>query len=108
MPESDSAKLAAIAWIREQMDNYALTLDDLIAAGCFDGELPHGDAEGAEIPGAPDVPAVMAATVAPQPPKKGPVYRNALGQIWDGIGEYPDWLQRAVNAGQSIDFYRVD
>ncbi|QYY28938.1 H-NS histone family protein [Cupriavidus pinatubonensis] len=108
MPESDSAKLAAIAWIREQMDNYALTLDDLIAAGCFDGEPSHGDLEAGEMPGAPDVPAVMAATAAPQPPKKGPIYRNALGQSWDGTGEYPDWLQRAVNAGQSIDFYRVD
>ncbi len=26
-----------------------------------------------------------------------------MGQSWDGTGEYPDWLQRAVNAGQSID-----
>ena len=37
-----------------------------------------------------------------------PLYRNALGQSWDGEGEYPDWLQRAVNAGQSIEFFRVE
>ncbi|MDF3836988.1 carboxymethylenebutenolidase, partial [Cupriavidus basilensis] len=24
-----------------------------------------------------------------------------------GTGERPEWLQRAVNAGQSVDFFRV-
>ncbi|CAG9170709.1 hypothetical protein LMG23992_01751 [Cupriavidus laharis] len=112
MSESDSAKLAAIAWIREQMDNYALTLDDLVAAGCFDGEPSAGEPVATNMPGAtdvPDVPGATSAIAAQQPPKKAaPLYRNALGQSWDGTGEYPDWLQRAVNAGQSIDFYRVE
>ncbi|EHP44771.1 DNA-binding protein H-NS [Cupriavidus basilensis OR16] len=35
------------------------------------------------------------------------LYRNAMGQSWDGTGERPEWLQRAVNAGQTIDFFRV-
>ena len=109
MPESESAKLAAIAWIREQMDNYALTLDDLMAAGCFDVEPSPGEAAAAEIPDATDKPKPIEATTVQPPPKKAALlYRNAMGQSWDGTGEYPDWLQRAVNAGQSIDFYRVE
>lgn len=33
---------------------------------------------------------------------------NAAGQVWDGTGTMPDWLQRAVNAGQSIEHFRVN
>ncbi|WP_455285763.1 H-NS family nucleoid-associated regulatory protein [Cupriavidus necator] len=40
-------------------------------------------------------------------PRRQPCYRNALGQSWDGRGPMPEWLQRAVNAGQSPEFYRV-
>jgi len=34
-------------------------------------------------------------------------YRNAHGQGWDGRGAMPDWLQRAVNAGQTVEHFRV-
>ncbi|WP_412769989.1 H-NS family nucleoid-associated regulatory protein [Ralstonia pseudosolanacearum] len=34
-------------------------------------------------------------------------YRSADGQAWDGAGEIPDWLNRAVNAGQSLEQFRV-
>lgn len=101
MSESDSAKLAAVAWIREQMDRHALTLDDLVEAGCFD-YVPVSSA-GADEPAPAAAPAA-----APKAAGARPLYRNALGQSWDGQGEYPDWLQRAVNAGQSIEFFRVD
>ncbi|SOY68362.1 conserved hypothetical protein [Cupriavidus taiwanensis] len=101
MSESDSAKLAAVAWIREQMDRHALTLDDLVEAGCFDKVATASS--GADEP-APS----PAAGAAPKPAGARPLYRNAMGQSWDGQGEYPDWLQRAVNAGQSIEFFRVD
>ncbi|CAJ0821974.1 MULTISPECIES: H-NS family nucleoid-associated regulatory protein [Ralstonia] len=70
---------AAIAWIREQMQTYELSVEDLQARGCFD--LP--------------------------PPPVGPIYMSADGQHWDGAGDMPDWLQRAVNAGQSIEHFRV-
>lgn len=70
---------AAIAWIQEQMQTYDLSVEDLQAHGCFE---------------APPLPA-------------GPVYMSADGQHWDGTGEMPDWLQRAVNAGQSIEHFRV-
>ncbi len=102
MSESDSAKLAAVAWIREQMDRHALSLDDLVEAGCFDN-VPEASAGAGE-----PAPSPSPAPAAPKAAGARPLYRNALGQSWDGQGEYPDWLQRAVNAGQSIEFFRVD
>ncbi|MDQ0140649.1 H-NS family nucleoid-associated regulatory protein [Cupriavidus necator] len=108
MSESDSAKLAAVAWIREQMDRHALSIDDLIEAGCFD-TVPPASAGAAPSGIAAPTPAPAAATPsAPNAAAPRRLYRNALGQSWDGQGEYPDWLQRAVNAGQSIEFFRVD
>jgi DNA-binding protein H-NS len=35
-------------------------------------------------------------------------YRNAMGEQWDGEGEMPDWLRRAIQAGQSPAFFEVD
>jgi DNA-binding protein H-NS len=37
----------------------------------------------------------------------GPAFRNANGDTWDGVGDMPEWLKRAVHAGQDIEFYRV-
>jgi len=95
MSEFETAKLAAAAWVREQMDRHGLTLEDLVQAGCFpasDDGIAQADAKPPE-------------SEAPAP---AVLYRNALGQSWDGTGEYPDWLQRAVNAGQSIEHFRVE
>ena len=36
-----------------------------------------------------------------------PAFRNASGDTWDGKGDMPEWLKRAVHAGQDIEFYRV-
>jgi DNA-binding protein H-NS len=33
-------------------------------------------------------------------------YRDANGNAWTGLGEMPEWLCRAVAAGQSIDHFR--
>ncbi|ODV40628.1 DNA-binding protein [Cupriavidus sp. UYMMa02A] len=67
----------AIRWIQAQMDDYGMTMEELAAAGCFD----------------------------PPPVVR---YRNAAGQSWNGTtSEMPDWLRRAVNAGQSVESYRV-
>jgi DNA-binding protein H-NS len=41
----------------------------------------------------------------PKPPKIA--FRNANGESWDGQGELPEWLRRAVNAGQSMDHFNV-
>lgn len=32
-------------------------------------------------------------------------YRDAWGNTWTGDGEHPEWLRRAVAAGQSIDHF---
>ncbi|MGY8524727.1 H-NS family nucleoid-associated regulatory protein [Paracidovorax citrulli] len=111
MSESDEARLAAVEWIRAQMDHYGLSLEDLEAAGCFDGTLPRETAEAADDAAEADAAdAADAVDHAPAAePKQAPatLYRNAMGQTWDGTGDMPDWLQRAVNAGQSPEFYRV-
>ena len=69
----------AIRWIRAQMLECGLTMEELEAAGCF----------------------------APPPSPRSVCYRNAEGLSWDGTGEMPDWLRRAVNAGQTVEFFRV-
>ncbi|MGO4155419.1 H-NS family nucleoid-associated regulatory protein [Cupriavidus sp. YAF13] len=76
----DSAdKQAAILWVRMQMVRNSISFDDLMHAGCFED------------------------AAKPQAVR----YRSADGRVWDGKGELPDWLQRAVNAGQSIEHFRV-
>nr|WP_152624273.1 hypothetical protein [Cupriavidus sp. IDO] len=34
-------------------------------------------------------------------------HRNAKGLTWNGQGEMSSWLKRAVNAGQSVEFFRI-
>jgi DNA-binding protein H-NS len=51
--------------------------------------------------------------IAPPPPveaKRPPAirYRNANGETWDGEGEMPEWLRRAIQAGQSAEFFEID
>jgi DNA-binding protein H-NS len=35
-------------------------------------------------------------------------YQDASGHVWDGKGDLPEWLRRAVASGQNIDFFRCD
>ena len=37
-----------------------------------------------------------------------PLYRDAKGNEWSGIGEMPDWLHAAKHAGVNPDFFRID
>lgn len=64
------------------MANFSLTLDGLVAEGCF--------------------PTDVASSASPAVAR----YRSADGQSWDGEGARPDWLQRAVNAGHRGTFPR--
>jgi DNA-binding protein H-NS len=75
-------RAAAVTWIRVQLARHGITLEDLLAAGCF-GARKRSTATG----------------------RAG--YANAAGQTWDGEGAMPDWLRRAVNAGQSPEFFRL-
>ncbi|HWV06677.1 H-NS family nucleoid-associated regulatory protein [Ralstonia sp.] len=70
----------AIAWVRMQIARYGLKHADLAAAGVFPSR---------------------------QRTVQKVRYRSADGQTWDGEGDVPDWLQRAVNAGQSPEHFRV-
>lgn len=73
-------KAAAILWVRLQMARHGISMADLEATGCFQRPAANGPA----------------------------LYRNAAGELWDGHGPLPDWLQRAVNAGQSVEHFRVE
>jgi len=82
VPTDESHRRAeAIAWVRAQIDCYSLTLEELQKAGCFD---------------------------VPKPVEHVVRYRNAEGQTWDGKGEMPHWLQRAINAGQSVGHFLIN
>ncbi|MGF6267409.1 H-NS histone family protein [Paraburkholderia sp. JPY432] len=37
-----------------------------------------------------------------------PLYRDARGNEWNGLGDMPDWLRAASNAGVSPDFFRIE
>jgi len=76
--EAAGDRAAAILWIRVQMARHGVSYDDLVQAGCFDAGASR------EVR-----------------------YRSADGRSWDGRGEMPDWLQRAVNAGQCIEHFRI-
>ena len=36
-----------------------------------------------------------------------PLYRDARGNDWNGVGDMPDWLKAAKHAGVDPDFFRV-
>ena len=67
-----------IIWIKRRMEEYGITLDALVES--IEQDKPR-----------------------PLPPK----YRDAMGNEWDGVGEKPDWIRRALNAGQTLDFYLI-
>lgn len=76
-PRSDGRD-ETILWIRTQMARNGISLDDLVRAGCFTEDRGERTVR----------------------------YRSADGQTWDGRGDLPDWLQRAVNAGQNIEHFK--
>lgn len=67
-----------IAYIRHRMDEYNISLEHL------------------------------AESIAEDKKKIKPIlFRDAYGNTWDGEGDMPDWLKRAVHAGQSIEHFMV-
>ena len=72
-----NARERLIVWIRRRMDEYGITMEALADAIEADKAAPR---------------AVM--------------YRDAFGNAWDGHGDKPDWLARAIYAGQNIDHFR--
>jgi DNA-binding protein H-NS len=37
-----------------------------------------------------------------------PLYRDARGNEWNGLGDMPDWMRAAKNAGVNPDFFRIE
>jgi DNA-binding protein H-NS len=37
-----------------------------------------------------------------------PIYRDARGNDWNGVGPMPDWLAAAKHAGVDPDFFRIE
>lgn len=72
-----NARERLILWIRRRMDEYGITLDALEEAISADAAAER---------------AVM--------------YRDAYGNTWDGQGDKPEWLARAIYAGQNIEHFR--
>jgi DNA-binding protein H-NS len=72
-----NARERLVLWIRRRMEEYGITLEALAEA----------------------IEADAAAT-------RAVMYRDAYGNTWDGQGEKPDWLARAIYAGQNIDHFR--
>jgi DNA-binding protein H-NS len=76
---TEEARECLIRWIRQKMEYAGISLEAL---------------ERSLIEDARAVRAIL--------------YRDALGNTWDGIGQLPQWLRRAVAAGQSIQHFRDD
>jgi DNA-binding protein H-NS len=72
-----NARERLILWIRRRMDEYGITLEAL-------EEALQADSEAA----------------------RAVKYRDAYGNTWDGQGDKPEWLARAIYAGQSIEHFR--
>jgi DNA-binding protein H-NS len=71
------ARERLIRWLRRRMDEYGITVQ-----------------------------AVAESISADKQAERPVLYRDAMGNTWDGYGDMPDWLRRAVAAGQQIDFFR--
>lgn len=84
-----------IKYIRRRMDEYGITAEHL---------------KPAEEEAAPEPISPLAKTAMPQAlPKPTPgvvQYADAYGNSWDGAGAMPEWLLRAVRAGQTPDFFK--
>ncbi|MGT2512268.1 hypothetical protein [Cupriavidus basilensis] len=89
-PPSEAQRLrdraSAILWVKSQMAKHRITMDSLIAAGCFTTQF---------------------CSSAGTQPSSSISYRDADGHTWNGEGNLPEWLQRAVNAGQTPEFFKV-
>jgi DNA-binding protein H-NS len=68
-----------IAYLRHRMEEFGIKPDDLASA------LASGQFERTEVAR----------------------YRSATGDEWNGDGEMPRWLKRAISAGQSIKHFEL-
>lgn len=75
-----AAKPAAVAAVRQLMEDLGVTLADL-------GAVPAGPSRSSS--------------------KRKAKYRDAVGNTWAGVGQRPRWLQQAVMSGVPLESFRV-
>jgi DNA-binding protein H-NS len=99
-----------IAYLRGRMAEFGITeralAESLAEAPAASAPPPFTKANGINGLHKPKRPMPQLPTL-PQSGDGGTQFRNASGDTWDGMGDMPEWLKRAVHAGQDIDFYRV-
>lgn len=78
-----SEKTEALALIRAQMKEFGITISDLGGDRKYKAKTDAGKS---------DRPARF----------KGPE-----GQLWSGLGRYPDWLREAVASGKAKDDFMI-
>jgi DNA-binding protein H-NS len=93
-----------IAYLRSRMAEFGITETALAEAladvpvSVTPPPLTNGSSAASKraLPSMPSLPESANGTT--------PVFRSASGDTW---GDMPEWLKRAVHAGQDIEFYRV-
>lgn len=75
----------AILWVQSQMARHNISIEALLSAGCFDAPKQRLESKSTQ----------------------SVRYRDADEHTWDGHDSMPEWLQRAVNAGQSAEHVLV-
>jgi DNA-binding protein H-NS len=73
------ARERLIRWLRRRMEEFGITVE-----------------------------AVAESIAADKQAVRPVLYRDAMGNTWDGYGDVPDWLRRVMAAGQQMDFYRCE
>jgi len=72
-----NARERLIAWIQHRMEEFGITF------AALENSLAEDEKSASAI-----------------------CYQDASGHEWDGKGDLPEWLRRAVASGQSIEFFR--
>lgn len=83
-----------IKYIQRRMDEFGITAEHLMPPEEEAPEPEHA------------LPKAIAAQAMPKPTPGVVQYADASGNSWDGAGPMPEWLLRAVRAGQTPDFFK--
>ena len=98
---------SVIAQIRQAIADYELTAEDLFSPNGTPrrGRKPAVDSQGSEDA----APRRRGRPVGSVSRKPVPIrYRDDEGNTWTGRGKQPNWLRAYLEAGHSIDEFRVD
>jgi DNA-binding protein H-NS len=77
-----------IRFLRRRMEEWNISLSDLKESMTANSNPQHSDFNPIIDDGAS-------------------IYRDVFGNSWDGQGEQPEWVRRAVSLGLSLEHFRV-